>query len=142
MFPPIPIVEDFLPSKEPTGPNIEGLARMSPCQVLERFIPVSFWARVAQETNAYRQRCQQDAAAVDGDDPDISVPNAETNEETTVSKAEVDLFNRDYDIKWKDQSVGSIVTWIGMHIGMCLRPRANQQSYWDPRHIGALRPDA
>jgi hypothetical protein len=110
--------------------------------VLERFIPVSFWARVAQETNAYRERCLRDPAAVDGDDPDITLSNVEGNDNEDLLAAEAAMFNRDYDLKWKDQSLGSIVTWVGMHIGMCLRPRANQSSYWDPRHIGALRPDA
>ena len=40
-------------TKRPPGPNIENLEHMHPILVLERFLPMDFWTKFTQETNAY-----------------------------------------------------------------------------------------
>jgi len=55
----------------PVGPNIPGLANMHPCVVLEQFIPMSMYARIAQETNACRARCKESGKNADLDELDV-----------------------------------------------------------------------
>ena len=42
-----------------SGPNNLGLEHMYAVEVLERFLPLKFWAGFTQETNAYHDRCKE-----------------------------------------------------------------------------------
>ena len=63
-FPDKPVTPTFVP-KGPPGPNIENLEHMHPILVLERFLPMEFWTKFTQETNAYRDRCTKDPNLAD-----------------------------------------------------------------------------
>jgi len=69
-MPPIHPLPTFVPMG-PVGPNIPELANMYPCVVLEQFIPMSMYARIAQETNAYRARCKESGKNADLDELDV-----------------------------------------------------------------------
>ena len=60
----------FVPNGTP-GPNIPGLEHMHAVEVLERFLPLKFWAGFTQETNAYHDRCQKDPSNADPDKKDV-----------------------------------------------------------------------
>ena len=132
-MPPIPVHPTFVPYGQP-GPNIPGLERMPCCVVLEQFIPMSMYARIAQETNAYRARCKENTRHMDLDEQDFY-------DSKDVTDEDVKFFERDYDLKWEDQSIGSILRYIGMHQGMALRPRKNISEYWSKDEFGCIGPD-
>ena len=130
--PPLPT---FVPAGE-FGPSIVGLENMHPCVVLEQFIPISMYARIAQETNAYRARCKQTSNNMDHDELDFY-------DNPKVTDEDISLFERDYELKWEDQSIGSICRYIGMHVGMAIRdgPRRTIEDYWSKESFGCLTPD-
>ena len=53
------------------GPNIPGLEHMHAVEVLKRFLPLQFWTNFTQETNAYHERCAQDALNVDPNEVEV-----------------------------------------------------------------------
>ena len=119
--PPYPTT--FVPMGTP-GLNIPGLEHMHAVEVLERFLPLQFWTNFTQETNAYRERCAQDASNADPDEVEVEEglrdqPNAKQ------------AWKEDYDLRWVPLSLGQSLKWFGMHIGMAIRPRHNTASYWD-----------
>ena len=124
-MPPIPVHPTFVPYGQP-GPNIPGLERMPCCVVLEQFIPMSMYARIAQETNAYRARCKENTRNMDLDEQDFY-------DSKDVTDEDVKFFERDYDLKWEDQSIGSILRYIGMHQGIALRPRKKHKRVLEQR---------
>ena len=128
--PPLPT---FVPAGE-FGPSIVGLENMHPCVVLEQFIPISMYARIAQETNAYRARCKQTSNNMDHDELDFY-------DNPKVTDEDISLFERDYELKWEDQSIGSICRYIGMYVGMAIRPRRSIEDYWSKESFGCLTPD-
>ena len=69
-FPDPPFPPTFVPNGTP-GPNIPGLQHMHAVEVLERFLPLKFWAGFTQETNAYHDRCQKDPSNADPDEKDV-----------------------------------------------------------------------
>ena len=129
--PPLPT---FVPNG-PFGPTIPGIENMHPCVIVEQFIPIHMFARIAQETNAYRARCKQSAKNMDADEADFY-------DAPQVTEDDISAFERDYDLQWEDQSIGSIIRYLGMHIGMAIRPRRSISDYWSKDSFGCLTPDS
>ena len=102
--------------KGPPGPNIENLEHMHPILVLERFLPMGFWTKFTQETNAYRDRCNKDPQLADPDECDVMDAMSKT---PNVKAA----WMNDYDLKWTPLSLGTTLRWFGLHVGMAIRPR-------------------
>ena len=128
-----PYPPTFIPEGDP-GPNIPGIANMHAIHVLEKFLPLQFWSKFAQETNAYRDRCNQDPLNADPDEEDV--------EEYLKNKPhEKKAWQQDYDLKWVPMSLGSSLRWFGLHVGMAIRPHHNTASYWDRETYGCLRAD-
>ena len=69
-FPDQPVTPTFVPNGPP-GPNIENLEHMHPILILERFLPMEFWTKFTQETNAYIDRCNKDPNLADPDESDV-----------------------------------------------------------------------
>ena len=132
-MPPIRPLPTFVPMG-PVGPNIPGLANMHPCVVLEQFIPMSMYARIAQETNAYRARCKESGKNADLDELDVYDAPGMTDEL-------IQEHDRDYDVIWENQSIGSVVRYMGIHVGMAIRPRRNISDYWSKDSYGCLTAD-
>ena len=128
-----PVQPTFVPTGTP-GPNITGLEGMHAVEVLERFLPLKFWAEFAQETNAYRERCQQDARNAHPDE--IEVENGMNGQ--PYAKA---AWRCDYDLPWVPLSLGQSLRWFGMNVGMAIRPRNNTAAHWDQNSYGCLTPD-
>ena len=128
-----PIQPTFVPYGTP-GPNIPGLDNMHAVEVLERFLPLKFWAEFAQETNAYRERCA--ANPINADPDEAEVENGLNGQ--PYSKA---AWKCDYDLQWVPLSLGQSLKWFGMNIGMAIRPRHNTASHWDANSYGCLKPD-
>ena len=132
-FPDSPFPPTFVPQGTP-GPNIPGLEHMHAVEVLERFLPLKFWADFTTETNAYRERCNKDAANADPDEIEVEqglqgLPHAKAG------------WQQDYDLQWVPLSLGQTLKWFGMHVGMAIRPRHNTAAYWDTNSYGCLRAD-
>ena len=107
---------------------------MHAVEVLERFLPLKFWADFTTETNAYRERCNKDAANADPDEIEVEqglqgLPHAKAG------------WQQDYDLQWVPLSLGQTLKWFGMHVGMAIRPRHNTAAYWDTNSYGCLRAD-
>jgi len=115
-----PYPPTFIPEGDP-GPNIPGIANMHAIHVLEKFLPLNFWSKFAQETNAYRDRCNEDPLNADPDEEDV--------EEYLKNKPhEKKAWQQDYDLKWVPMSLGSSLRWFGLHVGMAIRPHHNTAS--------------
>ena len=107
---------------------------MHAVEVLERFLPLKFWAEFAQETNAYRERCNRDPANADPDEIEVETGlNGQP-----YSKA---AWKCDYDLQWVPLSLGQTLKWFGMNVGMAIRPRHNTAAHWDENSYGCLKPD-
>ena len=128
-----PPVPTFIPAG-PYGPNITGLENMHPCVIVEQFIPITMFAKIAQETNAYRGQCKQSAKHMDADEQDFYDSNEVTDEQVAD-------FERDYDLPWEDQSIGSIIRYLGVHVGMAIRPRRSIADFWSKESFGCISPD-
>ena len=131
-FPDPPFQPTFVPAGTP-GPNIPGLETMHAVEVLERFLPLKFWAEFTQETNAYRERCKADAANADPDDLKVEKGLAGQPHATASWKC-------DYDLQWVPLSLGQTLKWFGMNVGMAIRPRHNTAAHWDTNSYGCLKP--
>ena len=97
---------------------------MHAVEVLERFLPLKFWADFTTETNVYRERCNKDAANADPDEIEVEqglhgLPHAKA------------AWQQDYDLQWVPLSLGQTLKWFGMHVGMAIRPCHNTAAYWD-----------
>ena len=128
-----PCTPTFVPNGTP-GPNIPGLASMHAIEVLERFLPLKFWAEFSQETNAYRERCQQNPINADPDEQEVEIG---LNGQPYAKAA----WKCDYDLPWVPLSLGQTLRWFGMNVGMAIRPRNNTAAHWDANKYGCLTPD-
>ena len=133
-FPDPPAVHTFVPAGPP-GPNIPNLQHMHPILVLERFLPIDFWTKFTQETNAYKDRQTADPQKADPDELDVMLGLADKPHTKAAWK-------NDYDLNWIPLSVGTTLKWFGLHVGMAIRPRHNTAAYWDQDVYGCLTPDA
>ena len=132
-FPDPPFPPTFVPNGTP-GPNSPGLQHMHAVEVLERFLPLKFWAGFTQETNAYHDRCQKDPSNADPDEKDVETAlNGQP-----YAKAG---WQHDYDLAWVPLSLGQSLKWFGIHVGMAIRPRHNTASHWDTQSYGCLTPE-
>ena len=60
----------FIPAGEP-GPNIPGILNMYDIHVFEKFLPLPFWSKFAQETNVYCDWCTENPLNADADEEDV-----------------------------------------------------------------------
>mmetsp|Transcript_17433 Transcript_17433/g.22606 ORF Transcript_17433/g.22606 Transcript_17433/m.22606 type:complete len:549 (+) Transcript_17433:828-2474(+) len=110
---------------EEPGPRIPNLSKMGAAEVMSKFVPNHFWEMAALETNAYRRRW-------------------EANERQGDEDQELDPMEEGapYDIKWEDLTLGSMLRWVGLNLGMTIEPKHRTQEHWRKEQIGVMTPDS